>query len=212
VKRLIGVSVAAMSLLLALLACNLAPSSPEQPGDSIPTLGTLYNTRVPTLIPATPTPTDTPTHTPVPPTNTPVPTDTPEPTQVPPTAVPPTQGPPPPPPPPTSPPVHESAGQPFATWWHIEGVPTIDEANNQASHVVYLDARGGSGIYRYFHGGQELDGPTFVVTWTLCAGFITDGARIEDTAGNAADISIGFVPFCPTPPGCVDCELWNPNP
>jgi hypothetical protein len=205
-------------LSLAALACNLSSPSPQQPEDAIPTLGTLYNTRVPTLIPDTLTPSNTPTDTPVPPTDTPIPSDTPVASDTPPptdTSVPPTQAPAAPAPQPTSPPeptsepVHPSAGEPFSAWFHIEST-RMDADSNKAWHVIYLSARGGSGIYRYYANGQSIDGPTYEVESTLCGGFVAGSARVEDTAGNSEDIQVGFNAFCPTPFGCNNCELWSP--
>lgn len=214
-KRLSRIGLAALFLTLALLGCNLSQAPEPKPEDDVPTLGTLYNTRVPTLIPATATPTHTLTFTPVPPTDTPEPTATPPPSNTPP---PPAQAPaapaqpaaPPPTAAPTSPPADPSAGQPFNAWFTIVGVPTINDADNTATHQIYLNGYGGSGVYRYFFDGRELSGPQFPLVTVLCSGFVAQSARVEDTAGNSKTVQIGFTAFCPTPYGCVDCELWKP--
>ena len=81
--------------------------------------------------------------------------------------------------------------------------------DNRASHALYISARGGTGVYRYYWNGEEFDGPVKTVVATLCT-YVVGTARIEDTGGNVKDIAVGFTAFCPTPFGCNDCELWRP--
>ncbi len=213
VKRSIGIGLAALCLLAALLACNLSQSPEAQPEDAVPTLGTLYNTRVPTLVPATATPSNTPTHTPVRLTNTPPPSDTPSASNTPPpTPIPPARAPA--APAATAVPTSPPSSGPLSFKWSIVGIPREDPNTNTSYHTIAIYAEGGNGIYTYYRDGQQLSSNQFVLEWVTCGGQVTTSVRVDSGDGQSTSQVVGFNAFCPTPYGCnpeaSDCHPWSP--